>query len=65
MSFPAHIDNKKKDISFLGKGQTQGLEHILTKEKIYSINFTVQKKSLFELTLQWSKRLFVSQWYRN
>ena len=52
MSFPAHIDNKKKDISFLGKGQTQVLEHILTKEKIYSINFTVQKKSLFELTLQ-------------
>ena len=49
MSFSAHIDNKKKDISFLGKGQTQGLEHILTEEKIYSINFTVQKKICLSL----------------
>ena len=27
MSFSAHIDNKKKDILVLGKGQIQGLEH--------------------------------------
>ena len=41
MSSSAHIDNKKKDILVLGKGPTQGLEHTLTAEKMYSINFTV------------------------
>ena len=44
MSSSAYIDNKKKDILFLGKGPTQGLEHSLTAEKIYSINFTLTKK---------------------
>ena len=34
----------KKDILVLGKGPTQGLEHTLTAEKIYSITFTVTKK---------------------
>ena len=34
MSFSAHIDNKK-DILVLGIGQTQGLEHTLTAEKLY------------------------------
>ena len=43
MSYSAHIDNKK-DILILGKRPTQGLEHALTTEKIYSINFTVTKK---------------------
>ena len=43
MSFSAHIDNKKKDILVLGIGPTQGLEHTLTAEKMYSINFTVTK----------------------
>ena len=43
MSFSAHIDNKKKDILVLGKGPTQGLEHTLTAEKMYSINFTKNK----------------------
>ena len=33
MSSSAHADNKKKDILFLGKGPTQGLEHTLTAEK--------------------------------
>ena len=60
MSFSAHIDKKKKDILFLGKRPTQGLEHILTAEKIRSISFTVTKKKfcliLFNsFTLQWSK----------
>ena len=56
MSFSAHIDNKKKDILTLGIGPTQGLEHTLTAEKMYSINFTVTKKEiLFKFTLQWSK----------
>ena len=44
MSFSAHIDNKKKDILVLGKGPTQGLEHTLISEKMYSINFTVMNK---------------------
>ena len=44
MSFSAHIDNKKKDILVLGIGPTQGLEHTLTAEKMYSINFAVTKK---------------------
>ena len=43
MSFFLHNDNNKKDILVLGKGQTQGLEHSLTAEKMYSINFTVTK----------------------
>ena len=34
----------KEDILVLGKGPTQGLEHTLTAEKMYSINFTVTKK---------------------
>ena len=40
MRSSSHIDNKKKDILILGKGPTQGLEHTLTAEKLYSINFT-------------------------
>ena len=39
MSSSAHIDNKKKDILILGKEPTQGLEHTLAAEKMYSINF--------------------------
>ena len=34
----------KKGILVLGIGPTQGLEHTLTAEKMYSINFTVTKK---------------------
>ena len=45
MSSSAHIDNKKKDILVLGIGPTQGLEHTLTAEKMYSIRFTVTKKN--------------------
>ena len=44
MSSSIHIDNKKKDILVLGRGPTQGLESILTAEKMYSVNFTVTKK---------------------
>ena len=46
MSSFAHIDNKKKDILILEKGPTQELEHTLTAEKMYSINFTVTKKKI-------------------
>ena len=35
-----HIDNEIKDILILGKSPTQGLEHTLTAEKLYLINFT-------------------------
>ena len=45
MSSFAHIDNKKKNILVLGEGPTQGLEHTLTAEKLYSINFTVTNKA--------------------
>ena len=53
MSFPVHIDNKKKDILVLGIGPKQGLEHTLTAEKMYSINFTVTKKK-FCLSLHYN-----------
>ena len=44
MSSSAHIDNKKKNILILGKAE--GLEHTLTAEKMYSINFTVTNKKI-------------------
>ena len=53
MSSSAHIVNKKKDILILGKGPTQGLEHTLTAENMYSINVTVTKKK-FCLSLHYS-----------
>ena len=53
MSSSAHIDNKKKDILVLGKGPTQGLEHTLTAEKMYLINFTLTRKK-FCLSLNYN-----------
>ena len=47
MSSSPHIDNKKKDILVLERGPRQELEHTLTAEKIYSINFTVTNKFFF------------------
>ena len=52
MSSSVHNDNKK-DILVIGKGPTQGLEHTLTAEKMYSINFTVTKKK-FCLSLHYN-----------
>ena len=46
MSSSAKIDNRKKDILILGKGPTQGLEHTLSVEKLYWINFTKKKKKI-------------------
>ena len=43
-SSSVHVDDKKKDILVLRKGPTQGLEHTLSTEKMYSIKFTVTKK---------------------
>ena len=53
MSTSIYIDNTKKDILVLGRGPTQGLEHTLTPEKMYSINFTVTKKK-FCLSLHYN-----------
>ena len=61
MSFSADIDNKKKTL-VSGIGPTQELEHTLTAEKMYSINFTVTKKK-FCLILHYngaSSYLFVN-----
>ena len=55
MSFSAYIDNKKKDILVLGLGPTEGLEHTLTAEKMYSINFTEKNKFFFKFALKWGK----------
>ena len=46
MSSSSHIDKKKKYILILGKGPTQGLEHTLTTEKLYSINFAKSTQGL-------------------
>ena len=53
MGSSPHIDNKKKDILVLRRGPTQGLEHTLTAEKMYSINFTVTNKK-FCLSLHYN-----------
>ena len=53
MSSSTKIDNRKKDILILGKGPTQGLEHTLSAEKMYSINFTVPEKK-FCLSLHYN-----------
>ena len=49
MSLLTKIDNRKKDTLILGKGQTQGVEHTLSAEELYSFNFT--EKKLFEPAL--------------
>ena len=62
MSSSPHIDNKNKYILIIGKGLTQGLEHKLTAEKLYSINFTEHNKK-FCLSLHYNganSYLFVS-----
>ena len=62
MSSSTHINNKKKDILILGKRPIQGLQHTLTAEKMYSINFTVTKRKLC-LSLHYngvSRYLFVN-----
>ena len=53
MSSSTNIDNREKDISTLGKGPTQGLEHTLSTEKMYSINFKVTGKK-FCLSLHYN-----------
>ena len=63
MSSSVHIDNKSKDILFLGKGSTQGVDDTTsTAESKYHINFT-QSKKRFVLSLNYndsSRFLFVN-----
>ena len=48
MSSSVHIDNKGKDILFLGEILTQGLDDTaLTTEGLYLINFTNQIEDLY------------------
>ena len=54
MSSSTKIDNKKKDISILGKGSTQRLESTLSAEKMYSISFT-KKNTKFCLSLYYNR----------
>ena len=53
MSSSSHIDNKKKDILILGKRPTQGLQHTLTEEKLYSIKYT-KENTKFCLSLHYN-----------
>ena len=65
MSSSAHVDNKKKNILLLGKGPTQGLDHTITAEKMYSINFTVIKKKFAIVTGQIVAYLSMVQKFTN
>ena len=53
MSSATKIDNRKKDILILGKRPTQELEHTLSAEKMYSINFT-KENAKFCLSLHYN-----------
>ena len=53
MKSSTKIDNRKKDILILGKGPTQELEHTLSAEKMYSLNFTENNKK-FSLSLHYN-----------
>ena len=44
MSSSIKVENTKKDILILGKGPAPGLEHKLSSEKMYSINFAENNK---------------------
>ena len=59
MSTSLHIDNKKKDLLILGKGPTQGLEHTLTEEILFPINFTKEQTN-FCLSYGANSFLFVN-----
>ena len=44
ISSSTKTDNRKKDILIFVKSPAQGLEHTLSAEKMYSINFTKNNK---------------------
>ena len=53
MSSSTKIDHQKKDILIFGKGPMQGLEHMLSAEKMFSSNFT-EKNRKFCLNLHYN-----------
>ena len=53
MSSLIKIDDRKNDILILGKGPTQGPDHTVSAEKMYSISFTVTGKK-FCLSLHYN-----------
>ena len=53
LSSSTKIDNREKYFLILSKGPTQGLEHTLSAEKMYSINFTEHNKK-FCLSLHYN-----------
>ena len=53
MSSSVHVDYKGKDILILGEGPTRGLNHTLTAEVKYPINFT-QSGKRFVLSLHYN-----------
>ena len=53
MSSSVNVNNKGKDILILGKGPSQGLNHTLTAETKYPINFT-QSGKIFVLSLHYN-----------
>ena len=46
MSSSTKIDNRKMNLLILRKGPTQRLEHTLSAEKMYLINFTERTKKI-------------------
>ena len=54
MSSLTKIDDRKKYILILGKGPTQGLEHTLSADKVYSIDLTLTGNK-FCLTLHYNE----------
>ena len=54
MSSSTKTDNTKKDTLILGKGPSQRLEHTLSAEKMYLINFTKKDKKIC-LSLHYNK----------
>ena len=57
------LEKRKKDILILGKAPRQGLEHTLSAEKMYSINFTATgKKCCLSLHYNGVNSYFVS-WF--
>ena len=53
MSSSINSDNRKRYILILAKGPTQRLEHAMSAEKMYSINFTEHNKK-FCLTFHYN-----------
>ena len=60
MNSSTKINNRKKDVLILGKGPTRGLEHTLSAEKLYSINFRKKNKKKIKKACKENSYLFVN-----